>query len=747
MSKPASPHHHVLLTVTRIYSLLWLGLLLASSGASAQTPGWGVGLVLGGGGARGAAHIGVLKVLEREHIPVSHIAGTSMGSIVGAMYASGYSATEIETVVNSVNWRDMFSDESAREGMPMRRKDADLRYLLNFKFGIRKGKLIFPRGVLQGQKLLLLLRRLTLPVWDVEHFDALPIPFRCIATDIGSGEMVVFDQGDLAMAIRASMSVPAAFAPIRVDGRLLVDGGIVNNVPVDVVQRMGAVRVIAVNVSEPLYSEAALNSPLSISNQMVTVLMKDRTESVLRDMNPEDVLITPDLGDFGSADFVRSREAIAAGEKAAMSMIDRLREFAVSPERYAELRRMQARRTYSAGEVQFVDVSDKRTRSSKAVKDALSDLIGKTLDVATVESAIATAYGSGQHERIVWKPKIKDDQAGIEVTPVDKGWGPNFLTFGLQLSDDFEGRNSYQLAAEATFTGFEHLDGESRIRVDLGQLAGGRAEHYLPLGDSGRTFLLPFIDYRAENQPLTFEGQNVAEFRVRRLEGGVTLGYNISNDWRIESALVRGDNSAKLRVGTGLDNIESDYGALDLGFSHDSLDNSAFPTRGDRTDFKLGLHRSALGSDGDGEVARFRTDRAVAWDRHHLLLGLRAHTSWGDADVLQSLDTLGGFGQLSGFSDRALVDQHSLLARAIYYRRFGDAAGLFSVPAYAGASLEFGNVWPERSQISIQSLITSGSLFLGLETPFGPMFLGYGRTDTQQSAVFLTFGSLLGGQR
>lgn len=727
--------------------LLLICLLCASLQALAQTAPEGVGLVLGGGGARGAAHIGVLKVLEREHIPVSHIAGTSMGSIVGALYASGYSADEIEAIITTVNWRDMFSDDPPRASLPMRRKDADLRYLLNFRMGLRKGRLIFPRGVLQGQKLLLLLRRLSLPVWHIDNFDALPIPFRCIGTDIGNGEMVVFDHGDLAIAIRASMSVPAAFAPIRVDGRLMVDGGIVNNVPVDVVQRMGAVRVIAVNVGEQLGDEDSLTSPLSISNQMINLLMRDHTDAILRDMNPEDVLITPELGDFSSTSFDRSAEAIAVGEKAAMAMIERLRVFAVSPERYAEIRLAQARPDYTAPDLQFVNVVKSRSRTPGVVEDALAELIGKPLDPAAVESAISNAYGNGQYERIVWKPQEIDGEAGISVTPVDKGWGPNFLTFALQLSDDFDGRNSYQLAVEGTFTGFEHIDGESRIRVDLGELAGGRAEHYLPLGASGRTYVLPFVDYRAENQPLSFDGENLAEFRLRRLQSGINLGYNISSEWRVETGFVRGLGSAKVMVGTDIDDGNSDYGALTFGFSHDSLDNSAFPTRGDRTDLSIDLHLDQLGSDGNGEVARFRTDRAFSWDRHNLLLGLRAHTTWGETDVLQSFDTLGGFGRLSGYTDRELIGEHSLLARAVYYRRFGDATRLFSVPAFAGGSLEFGNVWASRDAVSVESLISAGSLFLGLDTPFGPMFFGYGRTDTQESAVFLTFGSLLGGQR
>lgn len=707
----------------------------------------GIGLVLGGGGARGAAHIGVLKVLEREHIPITHIAGTSMGSVVGAMYAAGYTPDQIESILTSVDWRDMFSDDPPRQNQPMRRKDADLRYLLKFKMGLRKGKIIFPRGVLQGQKLLLLLRRLTLPVSGVERFDELPIPFRCIGTDIGNGEMVVFDQGDLALAIRASMSVPAAFAPIRVNDRLMVDGGIVNNVPVDVVQRMGAVRVIAVNVGEALTTEDNLNSPLSISNQMLNLLMKDRTDSILRDMNPEDVLITPSLGNFGSAEFDRSREAIAAGEAAAEAMVGRLRAFAVSPERYAQLRAEQLMPNFEPGKLAFVDVSNKRSRSSQSVSDALSDLIGKPLDPAEIETAIATAYGNGQYERIDWKVKNRDDVSGIAVTPVDKGWGPNFLTFGLQLSDDFEGGNAYQLAVEATFAGYDWINGESRVRLDLGELAGLRGEHYLPLGTKGHYYLLPFVDYRAENQPLKLDDTGLLQLRLRRMQGGLVLGHNINNSWRMQYGLEGGRTSARARFGSNFDRVESDSGALSLALSHDSLDDSGFPTSGDRSDISLRLVRDALGSSEDGEILRFRTDRAMSWDRHHLLLGVRGHSTWGDLDPLQSFDTLGGFGQLSGYAERELVGDHSLLTRAVYYRRFGDASRLFSVPAYAGSSLELGNVWDERRDISVSSLIVAGSLFLGLDTPFGPMFLGYGLTDTQESTVFLNFGSLLGGPR
>jgi len=732
----------------------WLGALVklgvcavVASGAvrAAETVPEGVGLVLGGGGARGAAHIGVLKVLEREHIPISHIAGTSVGSFIGALYAVGYSADEIEKIILAIDWKDMFNDDPARAQLPMRRKDEDLRYLLKYKLGIRAGRLTFPRGVLQGQKLLLLLERLTLPVWQVAQFDQLPIPFRCIGTDIGNGEVVVFADGSLPMAVRASMGVPAAYAPIRIRGRLMVDGGIVNNVPVDVVQAMGAEHLIAVNVGDTLAKEAELTSPLSVSNQMLNILMKERTDSILAKMRPDDLLITPDMSGINAAGFEQLAEGIRRGEQAAQRMVAGLRQFAVSAARYAEIRRTQQRPRFDPAPVAFVDVVNTRSGSPHLVADALSKLVGQPLDPLAIETGLATAYGQGRYERITWKPEHRGDATGVRVTPVDKGWGPNFLTFGLQLSDDFAGRSSYQLAAEATFAGTDQHDGETRLRLDLGRLAGLRAERYQPFAHRGRLYLLPFLDYQVENQPLRSNAD--AEYRLRTATAGLLLGYNLSSNWRVETGLVRGDGKAGVLIGADAPDQHSDFGAFRFGLSHDSLDDSDFPASGGRSDLTLEADRKFLGSDGNGEVLRWRVDQVVGGERNRWLLGVRGHTRFGKSDPLQSLDALGGLGQLSGFIERERIGEHSALARAVYYRRFNDASKLFSLPAYFGASIEAGNVWDRRQDISIESLILAGSVFLGLETPFGPLFLGFGQADTGDNSFYLSFGSLLGGQR
>ncbi|HZW58964.1 MAG TPA: patatin-like phospholipase family protein, partial [Woeseiaceae bacterium] len=262
-----------------------------------------IGLVLGGGGARGAAHIGVLRELERLHVPVDVIAGTSMGAIVGGLYASGKTPAELAEIVATLDWEDSFEDEPPRRELPFRRKQDDEAYPVRFELGLRDGHLQLPLGLIQGQKLGHILRELTAPVAGVDDFDELPIPFRAVTSDIETGEPYVIGSGDLTLALRASMSAPGIFAPVQIDGHQLVDGGLVGNVPVDVVKAMGVDVVIAVDVEFPLYEARQLQSGLDITAQMLTVLIRKETRRQLESLDDADVLIRPELGQFGSTNF------------------------------------------------------------------------------------------------------------------------------------------------------------------------------------------------------------------------------------------------------------------------------------------------------------------------------------------------------------------------------------------------------------------------------------------------------------
>ncbi|MCE3001467.1 MAG: patatin-like phospholipase family protein [Xanthomonadaceae bacterium] len=725
-------------------------LALPASAAADSTPSAGrpqcIGLVLGGGGARGAAHIGVLKVLERERVPVCRIAGTSMGAIVGGLYASGYSADEIEAILSAVDWKEVLADDPPRTDFPLRRKNDTLRYLLDFKFGLRDGAIQLPRGVIQGQKLLTLLRRLTIHTWRTPDFDALPIPFRAVATDIGTGEAVVFSQGDLALAIRGSMSVPAAFAPLRIDGRLLVDGGIVNNVPVDVVKAMGADRVIAVDVGAPLLDDSELNSPFAITMQMLDVLMKQRTAQVMAAMDPRDVKIVPDLGDIGSASFDRAVDAIAPGEVAAIRVLPRLRELSLGEAEWAALQATRERVQFDAPLVEFLEVVTRRSKTAGYVKRELEGFEGKPLDPMALERRVNSVYGQGNYEHISWKLVEKEGRTGVEVLPVDKGWGPNFLTFGLQVSDDFEGRNSYQLGAEYTMTGLNRWGGEWRTRAEIGRITGLRTEFFQPAGDRGQFFGFPYLEYRAINQDIRVGDTVLADYRVRRGAVGIDVGWEPNVAMRAYAGLFRSRGDASRQIGTpgDLDDVDESSGGVRLGFTRDTLDDADFPSAGGRTDLLLLALRDVLGDASEGEIVDLTWDHATSFGPNRLLFGTRLQARWGRPSRFESPATLGGFTNLSGYSERELIGDHAALFRTVYYRRLGDAGELFSVPAYVGASLETGNVFLRREDLlDLEDLVLGGSLFVGVDSPFGPLFLGYGRNDQGDASVYLTFGSLL----
>lgn len=727
---------------------LWLRIAFALALASLCAPAAAkTCLVLGGGGARGAAHVGVLKVLERERVPIDCITGTSMGGIVGGLYAVGYRADEIEAILDSIDWSRVLRDQPDRAVMPVSRKREELRYLLNIQLGLGSdGRLRLPAGAIQGQQLELLLRRLFLPVWQVDRFDALPIPFRTVATDIATGEAVVLDRGDLALAVRATMSVPGAFAPVRHDGHLLVDGGVVQNVPIALARDMGATRLIAVDVGAGLLPEERLTSPLSITLQTLSALMVRETQRDLATLDAQDILIRPELGDIGSASFDRAAEAVPMGQAAAEAALPGLRALSVPEAEYAAWRDEHRRRAFDAPLIAFLEVATDQSRTAAYVRNRVTQRSGEPLDTDLVERDLNAAFAAGDYERIGYRVVERDGETGLQLLPEDKPWGPIFLRGGLSLSDDFSGRSSYQLSLEARMTGLNAHGGELRGRLDAGELTGLRLDFRQPFGSVGQYFAQPFLDYAGYEQPVSLvPGTRLAEYRVREATAGFELGWQPSPAWQLLLRAETGRDRLNLRIGDPEVFADSsfDWGALGVTVTRDTLDSVQFPKRGSRTELSYTNLAEALGADQDGQALAFVWDKPLTRGRHTVLFGLRGKTVFNDPETVRTSSFLGGFTHLSGFGEREIFGNHGVLARAVYYRRFGRLDALFSVPAYLGGSLEYGGVFAERDDIDADSLIAAGSVFLGVESPLGPIFLGYGRNDLGVDSYYLSFGSLL----
>ncbi|HXB00676.1 MAG TPA: patatin-like phospholipase family protein, partial [Steroidobacteraceae bacterium] len=429
-------------------------------------------LVLSGGGARGMAHIGVLKVLEELKVPIDCIAGTSMGAVVGGLYASGMTAAQIETTMRSVDWQEAFRDAPPRRDLAFRRKQDDRNFLVRLPLGLKHGKILLPKGFIQGQKLQETLRQLTLPFSNSTDFDLLPTPFRAVATDLVTGSAVLLDKGDLSIAMRASISAPGLFAPVETQGLLLVDGGLAENLPIDVARQMHADILIVSDVSFPLQSRDALDSALSISNQMLAILVRKDADRQRATLGAADVLIEPHLGAASSTDFTAGISTIAAGESAARSMLERLDALRVGDAAYNDYLVRRAAREPGLPPIKFVRVDEQSKRYEKTIMAEMQPLVGKPLNVDAVGERITELYGLGNFETLdyalVDQGEGADEESGLEVRARRKSWGPNYVRFGLDLEDNFQGNSRYNAAARFILTELDKLGGELVTDVQIG---------------------------------------------------------------------------------------------------------------------------------------------------------------------------------------------------------------------------------------------------------------------------------------
>jgi len=702
-----------------------------------------IGLVLGGGGARGAAHTGVLKELERLRVPIDAIAGTSMGAIVGGLYASGKTPAELQQLVESLDWADVLTDSSRRANKSFRRKQDDAAFPVKFELGLKDGRLILPRGLIEGQKLQLLLRDELLHVSNVRNFDDLPTPFRAVASDIATGERYVMSSGDLALAIRASMSAPGVFSPVVVDGRALVDGGLVGNVPVEVIRAMDVDIVIAVDVEFPLYRPEQLQSAVAITEQMLTILIRKETRRQLADLSENDILIRPELGEYASTNFTQITETIGPGVVATAAMSARLCELALSVDEYQDF--MARRVTYPpiAETIDFVEVTDDGSLSPRVLKARLKTKPGDIVDADKLSRDAERLYGLTRYEQVSYKLIQDGDRTGVEFSARPKSWGPNFLQFGLALENDFEGSTLFNISSRLTMTGINPLGAEWRNDLQLGTEPRLTSEFYQPLSFDSRYFVAPHADLEQKNFNAFSNQTNIARYRVTEASIGLDIGRELGRWGEIRLGIVRGAGDARVKVGDpSLTNFDFDIGGVFARFSVDTLDDAQIPKSGSRISLEWSLSRPGLGADSKFDIVEATIDKVWSWDKNTVQIGLEFATTIESDNLIQNFFPLGGFLRLSGLERGAISGPHSGLARLVYYRSAGETGGgLFDMPLYFGGSLEAGNTWQRRSEMSFDAAILSGSLFAGIDTYIGPVFLAVGLTEHGDSSFYLFLGS------
>ena len=709
-----------------------------------------VGLVLSGGGARGAAHIGVLKILDQMRVPVDAIAGTSMGAVVGGLYASGLSARDIEKIMTSINWQDAFRDRPPREDLTLRRKQEDETFLVKFPLGVRAGRILLPKGLIQGQGLTQMLRRLTLPVARMSDFDQLPTRFRAVATDLESGDAVVIGSGDLTSAMRASLSAPGVFAPVEREGRLLVDGGIADNVPVDIARAMGVDVVIVVDVGFPLLPRQQLSSAPVISSQMLAILIQRNAQAQLATLTAQDILIQPALGNASSFDFGIVARAIGVGETAARGRAEQLAALSVSEQ---DMQRYVQRRESSrapAPRIDFVRVDPGSERYGPAASSLFDDLTGKPLDPDAVARRVTELYGRGGLDSLDYHVIGNESRYGLALDARPNSQGPNYLRFGLSLQDDFQGTSTYNAAMRFVMSDITRNAGEWVTDLQIGNLSQISTELFLPLARFSGWFVMPHASEQSRDVDV-LQGQNLlAEYRVHTFAYGLDFGRQFGNWGEIRGGAQLEQGHFRLKIGDPSDpNLpQQSFAPFDtrdyfVRFTYDRLDDINFPHRGQRAILQWSGVRNATGAEQTSDQVTLNYLGAHSFGGHDTLAlsvsaGMTLQSRLTDINLLFPL---GGFLNLSGLRANSLTGPDFGIVRALYYRQIGRGGpGYLDVPTYLGLSLEAGNVWQKRSDIRFGNTEKDASVFLGMDTFLGPVYLGTGFDEHGNQAFYLFLG-------
>lgn len=710
--------------------------------AAAERPK--IGLALSGGGARGAAHVGVLKVIEELGIPVDYVAGTSMGSIVGGLYAMGLSPDEIEQTIEEIDWDGIFNDQADREDRRMPRKLEDRNYLIKARPGVQESerKVNLVPALIQGQKLELALRKYTLPVSRIHDFDALRIPFRAVATDVVTGEAVILGTGDLATAMRASMAVPAVFAPVEIGDRLLVDGGLAMNLPVSVVRAMGADIVIAVDVGGPRRERDEISDVLAMLDQVASLVTWRNTQEQIATLGARDLLITPALGhEVLASDFDKMLLAIAIGEHSAEDARPELTRLALPSAQYAVYRERHQPAPYTRPTIRAVRIENYSRLSDRVISERLEVKPGDRLDPTALDRQLASIYDQDNFESVRYHLEDQtDSEATLVVTAREKSWGTSSLQGGLEFSSTTTGDSRFNIGLAYTMAPLNAFNGEWRTQIQLGEEPGIYTTIYQPLDPLDQWYVMGGLGYLKNNLVL-FDpeaySQLIAEYQIRRSGGALEFGRNLDTWGRLGLRYALFDGRAEQRIGTiPYPDYDFDAGELSLRFSVDELDSLTFPRHGWSLDAVALSSRSELGASHDYDQGSLNWLHAQSWGRNSLLTGLTLAGSFGGTAPPQSYYQLGGFLNLSGFNQNELSGANLGLVRAIYLRDLGTDL----IKTYAGGSLETGNVWDKRSNIRLDNLRVGGSLFVGADTIIGPLYLGYGQADGGHGALYLFLG-------
>jgi NTE family protein len=697
-----------------------------------------IGLVLGGGGARGAAHIGILEVLRENRIPIDCVAGTSMGGLVTGAFAAGLSPDEMLEAMGATDWRAIFNDNPPIDELNPRIKYQSRRFIPGTEIGMTKeGAQALP-AVVQGQKVKLFINRLVRSQYGEPLIEKMPIPVSIVATDLVTGDKVVFREGSLTHAMRSTMSVPGLMAPVRDGDKLLVDGGLVDNVPIDEVRRScNPDVVIAVNVGSPLMKGNEIGGIFSVAGQMVNILTEQNVTRSLATLNPADIYIKPDLEGITAAEFGRYAETAKRGRAAAEAMLPRLKSLSVSEKQYQD---WLATVTPVRGNLPVVN--EVQIAGLKRVNPAYPDRYLKRyddnpVDLDRIDKDMGLIYGDGLYDNVDFALLSTRDRNILRVTPMEKEFGPDYLRFGFNLNAVSNSPSTFNLRAAYQQTLVNSLGGEWLAGVQIGNENGVFAEFYQPLDAERRFFLEPKFSYIRGPFDIYQDNKRVAEYRVEQTKLELMAGINVGLWGPVSAGWVENYRSADLEIGTPMtSNAAVHYHGFLAKMDFDQFDRLYDPTRG------WAAHGSYFYSAGDSYDKAELDLRAAESFGDYILHGrIRGAGSFTGTLPFYDAVALGGFLNLSGFARNQIIGESLAYGSVRLEKIVGRLPAGLRGDMRVGLALEGGRVNGRYTETELNGWQSSITAYAGGETPIGMVYVGYGYSPNGINNFYLFLGT------
>jgi NTE family protein len=707
-----------------------------------------IGLALGGGSARGLAHVGVLEWFEEHRIPVDAIAGTSMGGLIGGAYATGIAVEDIREMTKATNWEVVLATDSPFEDKTFRRKQDRRAFPAGFEFGVRRG-LWLPRSLNPGQRIALLIDGFTLPYSALPTFDDLPTPYRCVAFDINRSESVVLDRGILSEAMRATMALPGLFPPVTIDGRLLVDGGFLDNVPAEVARRMNVDIVIAVDVSRSPASDPDVTA-FSMLSRAVDAVMASGTR---RNLASADIVITPDLGTLTAVDWKMADDWRLRGYRAAEAKAPDLLKYSLSQADYEAYRAARnARRRTQPIVPSAISVTGVGPAEQAKIARQFTVKAREPLDAGQLKRDLLRLSGTDRYDLLTYN--LAEDASGtrLEISARPKANGPAFVTFGLDLGNIRSASFSMTVAGRATIYDLAGDGSEARVDFAVGTLLGAGGELYRPVG-APWLFVAPRarVDHSERNR---FAADRlVGEYRYTRADAGGDVGVSFGRRAELRAGVDAAYVEETLRVGDPLlPEVHGDEQYASVRLLYDGQDGPVVPSRGLRADASARRYFSAPPVTGAPAVVAAIENPQEFWQaefdatafhsvtrRNRLFVRGAAGTSFGARPYFNDF-SLGGPFRMSAYLNDELRGPHFALAGAGYLRQLPKLPAWVGGHAYAGVWVEAGSAFQSRSTAAWHQDVGVGLI---IDSMIGPVFVGGSAGPGGHRRFYVALGPVL----